>query len=168
MTDTPLWLREAEAAKVRGEEARTRAADERALWIAKGVAEMGHGGRKRAAEMLGVSAGNVDQALARARGLDKPTTLPPADELLERLCALELASLEPRPEPYWQVLRYVARSTVVDVTWLHNPGDLLAQEVEDVDPDETPDVDLAELARSCRGWTRMQALAVLDALHHDR
>lgn len=167
MTD-PEWLVQAKAAKARGEEARSRAADERALWIAKGVREYGHKGRQRAAEELGVSLGNIDQALARARGLDRPTLLPAPDELLERLYALELADLPPLPDAHWQVLRHVMHSTAVDVTWLHNPGDLLAQEVEAVDPDDAAGVDLADLARTCRGWARLQALAVLDSLHHDR
>jgi len=163
----PLWLREAETAKARGEEARSRAADERALWIAKGVAELGHRGRQQAAAMLGVSVGNIDQALARARGLGRglgrTSLMPPADEVLERLYALELAEMEPLPEPYWQVLRYIVRSTAVDVTWLEQPGELLAQEVEDLDPDELPEgVEQAVLAQRCRSWTRMQALAVLD------
>jgi cob(I)alamin adenosyltransferase len=162
-TDMPLWLREANAAKARGEEARSRAADERALWIAKGVAELGHRGRQQAAAMLGVSVGNIDQALARARGLGRTSLMPPADEVLERLYALELAEMEPLPEPYWQVLRYIVRSTAVDVTWLEQPGELLAQEVEDLDPDELPEgVEQAVLAQRCRSWTRMQALAVLD------
>lgn len=159
----PDWLSEALAAKTRGEQARSRAADERALWIAKGVQENGLGGRQKAAELLGVSLGNVDQALARARGLDRPTTLPDAEEMLERLYALELADLEPIPESHWQVLRYVANSISVDVTWLHDPGDLLAQEVEDIDPDELPaGVEQATLAQTCRSWTRLQALAVID------
>lgn len=163
MNDMPLWQREAEAAKARGEQARTRAADDRALWIAKGVAELGHGGRQRAAELLGVSVGNIDQALARARGLDRPTMLPAPDELLERLYALELAELPQMPDAHWQALRSIARSTVVDVTWLHSPGELLAQEVEESDPGELPDeVEQAALAQACRNWTRIQALAVLD------
>jgi integrase len=165
VNDTPLWLREAEAAKARGEEARSRAADDRARWILKGYEEYGRGGRQRVAEALGISVGEVDKALARARGLDRLAVLPEPEALLERLYALELADVPPLPEACWQVLRYVARSTAIDVTWLHNPGELLAQEVEDIDPDELPDgVDQAALAQTCRAWTRVQALAVLDAL----
>jgi cob(I)alamin adenosyltransferase len=166
-TDMPLWLREANAAKARGEEARRRSADDRARWIAKGVTELGHRGRQQAAAMLGVSVGNIDQALARARGLGRTSLMPPADDLLERLYALELTEMEPLPEPYWQVLRYIVRSTAVDVTWLEQPGELLAQEIEDLDSGELPDgVDQAALAQTCRSWTRVQALAVLNALSH--
>lgn len=168
MTDTPQWLSEAFAAEARGEEARSRAADDRARWIAKGVEEHGRGGRQHAADALGITVGQVDKALARARGLDRPSFLPSADELLERLYALELAGVDPLPSPCWQVLRYVVRSTGVDVTWLHNPGDLLAQEVEDIDPDELPaGVEQALLAQACRSWTRTQALAVMDAMSRD-
>lgn len=165
MNDTPLWQREADAAKARGEEARTRAADDRATWILKGVEEHGRGGRLKVADMLGITVGEVDKALARARGLDRPSILPAADELLEQLYALELAELPSMPDAHWQVLRHLVRSTVVDVTWLHNPGELLAQEVEDVDPDELPaGVEQAGLARRCRSWSRIQALSVLDDL----
>lgn len=164
-TDMPLWLREANAAKARGEEARRRSADDRARWIAKGVEEYGRGGRQKAATALEISVGEVDKALARARGLDRPTTLPPADELLDRLYALELADMETLPEAHRQVLRYVACSTALDVTWLEQPGELLAQEIEDIDPDELPEgVEQAVLAQTCRGWTRLQALAVIDSL----
>ncbi|TMS00203.1 hypothetical protein [Nonomuraea basaltis] len=162
---TPDWFAHAEAAKARGEVARTRAADDRSRWILKGVEEYGRGGRQHAADLLGISVGEVDKAIARARGLDRPGFLPEADELLERLFALELADLEPMPGALWQVLRHLVRSTVVDATWLHNPGELLAQEVEDIDPDELPEgVEQAALAQACRGWSRIQALAVLDTL----
>lgn len=159
--DLPLWLREAEAAKARGEQARSRAADERALWIAKGVEEHGRGGRKHAAEALGITIGEVDKALARARGLNRPTGLPDADELLARLYTLEMPPLTNAER---RVLEYIARSTPLDVSWLEQPGELLAQEVEDIDPDELPPgVEQAVLVEKCRSWARIQALAVLDA-----
>lgn len=165
MDETPDWLREAEAAKARGDDARTRAADDRARWILKGYEQYGRGGRQRVAELLGISVGEVDKALARARGLDRPSTLPSSEEILTRLYALELAELPPLPQAHWQVLRHVVRSTALDVTWLEQPGELLAQEVEDVDPDDLPEnVEQAVLAATCRSWTRIQALAVLDAL----
>lgn len=164
MSDMPHWLREAEAAKVRGEEARSRAADDRAHWIAKGVEEYGRGGRKRAAEELGISVGEVDKALARARGLTRPTTMPEPEEVLERLYALELADLPPLPAEHWQVLHHVMASVALDAVWLHNPGDQLAQEVEDLDPEELPADAGQVLAQTCRSWSRAAALAVLDAL----
>ncbi len=165
MADTPLWLREAEAAKARGEKARSGAADDRARWILKGYKEYGRGSRQRIADELGVTVAAVDQALARARGLDRPSTLPPAEQLLERLYALELAELQPLPAYHWQVLAHLVRGTAIDVTWLHDPGGLLAQEVDDVDPEELPSgMDKDDLAQACRSWSRVQALAVLDAL----
>ncbi|WP_156056577.1 hypothetical protein [Streptosporangium roseum] len=160
----PHWLREAEAAKARGEDARSSAADDRAHWIAKGVEEYGRGGRKRAAEELGISVGEVDKALARARGLTRPTTMPEPEEVLQRLYALELADLEPLPAEHWQVLRHLVRSTALDATWLHSPGELLAQEVEDLEPDELPADVRQALAQTCRTWSRAAALAAIDAL----
>ncbi|MFN2636933.1 MAG: hypothetical protein ABR585_07905 [Gemmatimonadaceae bacterium] len=164
MTDMPHWLREAETAKARGDEARSRAADDRARWIAKGVEEYGRGGRKRAADELGISVGEVDKALARARGLERLTTLPDAEELLARLYALELAEVPPLPAEHWEVLRHLVRSTALDSAWLHSPGDLLAQEVEDLESDEVPADVTQALTQACRSWSRTAALAVLDAL----
>lgn len=162
--NTVHWLREAEAAKARGEEVRSRAADDRAHWIAKGVEEYGRGGRKRAAEELGISVGEVDKALARARGLTRPTTMPDAEEVLQQLYALELADLPPLPAEHWQVLSHLVRSTALDSAWLHSPGELLAQEVEDLESDEVPADVTQSLAQACRSWSRAAALAVLDAL----
>jgi hypothetical protein len=161
---TPHWLQEAEAAKARGDAARSRAADDRARWIAKGVEQYDRGGRKLAAEELGISVGEVDKALARARGLDRLTAMPPSEELLERLYALELRDLQALPGQWWQVLRYIVRSTMLDASWLECPGELLAQEVEDVDSEEVPADVRQALASTCRGWSRMATLAVLDAL----
>lgn len=161
----PTWIAEVRASEARGEEARSRAADDRARWIAKGVEEYGRGGRQKAADALGITVGQVDKALARARGLERLSLLPPADEVLERLYALELADLPPLSESTWAALRVVVCSTAVDVTWLEQPGELLAQEVEDCAPDELPErVEQAALAQTCRSWTRIQALAVLDRL----
>ncbi len=164
MTDEPLWLREANAAHQRGEAAKARYADERAMWVAKGVAEHGRGGREYAAGRLGVTVGMVDRMLARARSLDRPSALPAPDELLERLYALELADMPPLPADWWHVLRHIAQTTAMDAAWLDHPGELLAQEVEDIDPDELPaGVEQAALVQTCRAWGRLQALAVLDA-----
>lgn len=169
MTDLPLWLREAETAKARGDEARSRAADDRARWILKGVEEHGRGGRQHAAGLLNISVGEVDKAIARARGLDMSSMLPAPEDLLERLYELELAELAPMPDSHWQVLRWVVRSTVVDAVWLERPGELLAQEVEDIDPGELPEgLEQAALALTCRSWNRIQALAVLDSLRQGR
>lgn len=168
MNETPDWLREAEAAKARGEDGRGRAADDRARWILKGYQEYGRGGRQQVADLLGISVGEVDKALARARGLERPSGLPSPDDLLARLYALELAELPPLPEPHWQVLRHLVRSTAIDASWLEQPGELLAQEVEDLDPgDLPPGAEQAVLAQACRNWSRIQALAVLDALTGD-
>lgn len=166
-TDKPLWLREAEKAKQHGEAARTRAADERAAWIAKGVEEYnrqhGRGGRQYAAAMLGISVGEVDKALRRARGLRSMSSiLDDSDQVLRRLYDLELRRVSPMPAIYWEALRHVMSGTFTDMTWLENPGELLAGEVEDADlPDE---IDREKLADVCRTWSPVQALAVLDRL----
>ncbi|MFO7253699.1 MAG: hypothetical protein DIU60_023410 [Actinomycetes bacterium] len=162
----PHWLVKANEARARIERARARAAqaaDERARWIAIGVEEYGRGGRKRAAELLGISIGEVDKALARARGLTRPACLPDADELLERLYELEMPELA---KPERQVLAYIVRGAFIDVSWVEQPGELLAQEVEAIDPGELPaGVDQKALAAQCRAWTRIQALAVINAMN---
>ena len=158
----PKWLVEAKAAKDRMDKARAlvgAAADERALWISRGVDEVG---RKQAAAMLQISIGQVDKAIARARGLARPTGLPAEEEILRRLYELEMPQIT---EPERRVLAAIVRSTFLDPVWVEQPGELLAQEVETLDPDELPaGAEQAVLAEKCRSWSRIQALAVLDAM----
>lgn len=133
----------------------------RAAAVAAAVEAAGRGGRAAVADHLGVSIGAVDQAIKRAR-IDAPDRrgahLP--DDTLTRVLALELAGIAPLPSPAWDTLAYLVRGTVVDELWLEQPGELLAQEVEDAD---LPDgLDGAGLAAACREWTRIQGVAVLD------
>jgi len=153
------------AASVRiqyGSDERAAGADEKARVIAEEVARRGRGGARQVAEELGVSEKTVWQAVARARNApSSPARTLPADTL-ERLLAAELASLPPLPHVQWGVLAWLVRQTVIDVSWIEEPGLLLAGEVEDADLDDDG-FDRAALARACRSWSRVQALAVIDA-----
>ncbi|MFD5065748.1 hypothetical protein [Streptomyces sp. NPDC058394] len=163
--DTPDWLQdvwEADAAQGRLHRAAEEIADRRALAIARGVSEAGRGGRETVAVRLGSRVGAVDKALARARGAARPGHLP--YDLTDRLFALEIAEVAPLTAPQWQALHGLVRSTVVDVTWLHDPAELLAGEVEDAEVDG---VDTDDLAATVRSWTRAQTVAVLEALRQD-
>jgi hypothetical protein len=152
----PAWVSAVRAADAETERLKTVAlpeiADRRARTIAAAVASYGKGGRQVVADILGCKVLQVDEAIRRARGV-------------QQTYAEALAEIPPLPDASWQVLRWVVRSTVVDDVWLEQPGELLAQEVEDIDPDELPaGVEQAALAQSCRSWNRIQALAVLDDL----
>uniref|UniRef100_UPI003F494350 hypothetical protein n=1 Tax=Amycolatopsis sp. CA-096443 TaxID=3239919 RepID=UPI003F494350 len=135
--------------------------DLRAAAIAAAVATAGRRGRAAVAAHMNVSVGTVDQAVKRARAAapDPCGALLPEDAW-SRVLALELAGVGPLSPREWDALAYLARGTVVDEMWLEQPGELLAQEVEDADlPAE---VDTAALAAACRAWTRIQGVAVLD------
>ncbi|GAA1596215.1 hypothetical protein [Streptomyces globosus] len=163
--DTPEWLREvreADAAQDRLHRAAEEIADRRALAVARGVEEAGRGGRQSVAARLGTRVGAVDKALARARGAARPGFLP--YDLNDRLFTLEIAEITPLTTGQWQALHWLTRSLVVDATWLHDPAGLLAGEVEDAVPDGA---DTAALAEAVRSWTRVQAIAVLEALRQD-
>ncbi|MEU6680948.1 hypothetical protein [Streptomyces sp. NPDC046925] len=152
----------AAAARIQyGSDERTAGADDKARAIAQEAARRGRGGAKQLADELGVSEKTVSQAIARARMLpaDPGRTLP--SDTLERLLAAELESLAPLPLLQWQALAFLVRGTVIDVVWVEQPGELLAQEVEDAELDDA--CEPAALARSCRGWSRAQGLAVIDA-----
>lgn len=61
----------------------------------------------------------------------------------------------------------VLNGVLVDDSWLRDPGQLLAAEVEDAAIDglgEKWGVDPAVLAAMCAGWHPAQAMAVLDAV----
>ncbi|MFI8769554.1 hypothetical protein ACIGN6_32245 [Streptomyces sp. NPDC053792] len=163
--DTPDWLRdvqEADAAQGRLHRAAEEIADRRALAIARGVADAGRGGRDTVAARLGYRVGAVDKALARARGATRPGFLP--YDLTDRLFTLEIAEVTPLTAGQWRALHWLTRSLVVDATWLHDPAGLLADEVEDALLD---DVDTTALAEAVRSWTRVQTIAVLEALRQD-
>ncbi|MER7131318.1 hypothetical protein [Streptosporangium saharense] len=174
----PDWqtrLAAADARIERGREEMAAGGDDRARAIAEGVAQYhrdtfgGRRGSKRlavagVAELLGLTTKSVDVALAKANAgfASRPGLSWP---VWERLAAAELADLQPLTATQWAVLRHLVQSTFIDETWIDNPGDLLAQEVEDLDPDELPPgVEQAPLAQACRSWSRTAGLAVLDAL----
>lgn len=142
-----------------GNDERSAGADDRARAIADEVARRGRGGQKAVAEELGVSEQAISQAVSRARSAASPMRALPTDTL-ERLLAAERTDVPPLPAAHWENLAAVLRGTFIDVTWIEQPGLLLAQEVEDLEPGEIPHA--AELAAACRSWTRTQALAVID------
>lgn len=167
-------LAAAETRISRGREEMAAGGDDRARAIAAAVTacqqDLGGGrGTKRTAvagvaEKLGLTVKSIDVALAKVNaGL--PSRLGLSWPVWERLAAAELAGIEPLLAAEWAVLSYLVRGTFIEETWIDNPGDLLAQEVEDLDPDELPaGVEQAPLARACRSWRRAAALAVLEAL----
>lgn len=139
-------------------------ADERARIIADEVAARGRGGRQQVAADLEVTVAQVDQAIKRARTALRPSGLP--FDLLERLYALEVAELPPLAAHLWQSLAQTLQGTFIDATWIEQPGEIIAQEVEDAtgDDEEFLPEDSPTMAAAARSWTRMQALAVLDAI----
>ncbi|MFF4344299.1 hypothetical protein ACFY00_30770 [Kitasatospora sp. NPDC001540] len=147
-------------------------ADEKAHLVAELVAVERRAGadlpkdnpRKRAADLLGVALGTVDKALARAKERARPSFLP--GNLLEQLLDLELAEVPPLRREQWQAIAHVVSGTVVDSTWLHNPGELLAWDLEEagLEYGDLEGWDTAPLAAAARSWRRVQALAVLEAI----
>ena len=74
----PAWLAKVHQMDAAQEHLKRQAAgiaDERARAIADGVAGFGRGGREYAAEMLGVTIGQIDTALRRARTASTPSGL---------------------------------------------------------------------------------------------
>ncbi|WP_127469564.1 hypothetical protein [Streptomyces sp. B27] len=144
-----------------GNDERAAGADDKARAIAEEAARRGRGGPRQLAEELGVSEKTISQAIARARNAPSGSgrTLP--SDTLERLLAAERQTLEPLGELQWQALAWIVRGTFIDALWIEQPGELLAQEVEDAELEEA--VEPALLAQACRGFSRVQALAVIDA-----
>lgn len=166
MSDTvPPWLEQVYACDLRADElrqAQAPIADERARIIAAEVAKHGRGGRDWAAAQLGVTVAQVDTAIKRARTRPRPTGLP--YDLLERLYALELADMPPLPAHLWHALAQILAGTFVDATWVEQPGRFLADEAEDSAGEELGQDAAKQLAATARSWTRIQALAVIDAI----
>ncbi|MFJ9574770.1 hypothetical protein ACIRQF_00060 [Streptomyces sp. NPDC101191] len=159
MTDYRNVVAQADA---RIEHARTEqslAADDRARAIAAEVARRGRGGGAAVAGELGLTEKSVSQAVARARSAGDPHRPLPRDTL-DRLFAAEVRDLPPLRLIHWFTIQYIVRGTVVDITWIEQPGTLLACKVEEMDPIHVPDH--AQLVTACRSWTRAQALAVVD------
>ncbi|MEU2391831.1 hypothetical protein [Streptomyces sp. NPDC007369] len=161
MSDFLDLLARADARIEHGNAERSAGADDRARAIAAEVARRGRGGGKSVAAELNVSEKTISQAVARAHTVDDPLRRLPHDTL-DRLLAAELRDLSPLPAVHWQTLAWIVRGTVVDVTWLEEPGRLLSYEVEDLEEYVVPDA--GALAAACRSWSRAQALAVIDAV----
>jgi hypothetical protein len=168
-TTTPTWLAKVYQVDAAQEHLKRQAAglsDERAHAIADGVAGFGRGGREYAAGLLGVTVGQIDIALKRARTASAPRGLP--YDLLDRLYALELAELPPLPAHLWHGLAQILAGTFVDATWIEQPGQMLALDIEDSAGEELEEAEAKRLADAARSWTRVQALAVIDAIgRHD-
>ncbi|WP_225636727.1 hypothetical protein [Streptomyces solaniscabiei] len=155
------------AANVRiqyGNDERAAGADDKARVIADEAARRGRGGARQLAEELGVSEKTISQAIARARRAPTPVRTLPADTL-ERLLAAEVETVPPLTALEWDALAWIIRGTVIDVVWIEQPGQMLADEVEDAEL--AGDLDPAALAEACRGWSRVQALTVIDACQRD-
>jgi hypothetical protein len=148
---TPItgWQTAVDARRRRDEELRQALADnadEKAQLITLAVAAYGRGGRRKVADELGVELATVDEALKRGR-----------------LCNTRvLATLDPQPAADWGVLAAALVGTWVDATWLEQPGELIAQEVEDVE--EVPAGERRRVVGAARSWSWAQAVAVLDAV----
>ncbi|OLO25472.1 hypothetical protein PZ61_0237955 [Streptomyces sp. MNU77] len=153
-------LEAAHARIQRGNDERAAGADDKARAIADEAACRGRGGPKQLADELGVSEKTISQAIARARNApSSPSrTLPP--DTLERLLAAELETLPLLLPVQWEAVAWIVRGTIIDAMWIEQPGEFLAQEVEDAELDEA--VQPAALAETCRGLSRVQALAVID------
>lgn len=147
-----------------GNDERTAGADDRARAIAAEVERRGRGGARQVAEELGVSEKTISQAIARARNVLTPSHVLPSDTL-ERLLAAELKTVQPLTPLQWEALTFLVRGTIIDNTWIAQPGQLLAWEVEDSELDER--FEPSTLADACRAWSRAQALAVIDACQRD-
>lgn len=174
MTNTqPAWLTQVAAADERLEKARKMmgaameaAADERAHIIARAVENAGRGGRQTVADALGVTVGQVDKAIARARTA-APTHLPSAEETLRLLYAAELRSLAPLTSAQWRAVATLVRSLVIDASWIETgPGPLLADEYAEAAEDGDAPADPG-LVETVAAWSRLQALAVIDTIHRD-
>ncbi|MFB7211096.1 hypothetical protein [Streptomyces sp. NPDC056255] len=147
-----------------GNDERTAGADDKARAIAEEAARRGRGGARELARELGVTEKTVSQAITRARNAPSPGRTLPGDTL-ERLLAAELQTVPPLTTVQWTFLAWLVSGTVIDVSWIEQPGQYLSYEVEDAEPAE--DVDPKALAEACRGWSRAQALAVIDACQRD-
>lgn len=169
LPDLEQRLAAAHARIERGNRERAAGADDKARALADEVArrdrerrERGRsrGGARELADELGVSEQTISKAISRARQAHDPARTLPLDTL-ERLLAAELETVPPLTARQWQALAHLVRGTFIDATWIEQPGQLLAYEVEDAELEEEFEPDA--LAQACRGLTRVQAVAVIDA-----
>jgi DNA-binding transcriptional regulator YdaS (Cro superfamily) len=164
MSDFPQQLAAANARIQYGNDERTAGADDKARAIADEAARRGRGGARELARELGVSEKTISQAITRARSAPTPGHTLPADTL-ERLLAAERPTVPPLPALQWQALAHLVCGTVIDVSWIEQPGQFLAYEVEDAELGE--EFEPGALAETCRRFSRAQALAVIDACQRD-
>ncbi|MFE9137973.1 hypothetical protein [Streptomyces sp. NPDC007355] len=94
----------------------------------------------------------------------RPPLLLRALDVLSQLAA-ELRDLPPLPAVHWQTLARIVNGTVIDTTWIEQPGQLLSYEIEDFEEGHIPDS--GALIAACRSWSRAQAVAVIDAILRD-
>ncbi|MBK3583191.1 hypothetical protein JHN49_05465 [Streptomyces sp. MBT57] len=144
-----------------GNDERAAGADDKARAIADEAARRGRGGPRQLAEKLGVSEKTISQAIARARTAPSSSARALPADTLERLLAAERETLPPLSGLQWEALAWLVRGTIIDVLWIDQPGELLAREVEGAELDEN--VEPALLTEACRSFSRVQALAVIDA-----
>jgi hypothetical protein len=118
------------------------------------------------------AAGEVRAAIAgrpgRGRRLDLyPAGRPRPVEVLARLYVLELAEVAPLPARLWQALAEILLATPIDISWIEEPGVLIAGEIDGTNDDGAgglAEEDAALLGAAARTWSRVQALAILDCL----
>lgn len=142
----------------RGNEERTAGADDKARAIAAEVERRGAGGARDLAAELGYSQKTISQAVSRAKRAPCPAPALPLDTLA-RLLRAELHTVPPLPAHHWQAVARAVQRTAVDTARLDHLGAELAAQIEDGDTH----VDTAKLREACRAWSRVQALAVVDA-----
>lgn len=157
-------LAAANASAANAERARAAAADARARVIAAEVKRRGRGGQTQVASELGLSVQAVSEAVRRAAGLTGPQHELPAGTL-ERLLHEEAGDIAPLNRIQWEALAWLIHGTVIDPSWISAPGQLLAIELEDAElgPEFGPE----EIIKAARSWTRVQALAVIDACQRE-
>ncbi|MFJ8745407.1 hypothetical protein ACIRL2_39305 [Embleya sp. NPDC127516] len=86
-------------------------------------------------------------------------------DILQAFLAAELRSVSPLPGARWEWLGVLVRTIRIDRSWSERPGSLLADAVRRASLDRG--AEFAELAEACAAWTRVQALAVIDACQRD-
>lgn len=157
----PGWLRRVRELDDFAALVRDRTAAERAYWISVGVRELGS--YAAVGRVLGISDARVGRIVQTYRPTPAFGGWPEAEEILSRLYARELAALPPQLGHVWRALHAAFAEARVDRSWVDDPGEAMARAVEAVRP-WTADCDQAALAALCRSWSRVQALAVADAL----
>ncbi|MDI2127605.1 hypothetical protein [Yinghuangia seranimata] len=132
----------------------TESADRRAAAIAAAAAS------RSPTTCASRSARSTRPSSARQR----PTFEPLAGDLADRLFALELAELPAQDPAVWQGLAALLSGVYFDAGWIAEPGRLIAAEAADAaGHGELDPAAATAIARAAASWTRVQALAVIDA-----